>query len=259
MKCIFELFMTVYDFIPTFLFKGKQKLCNICGFESKVFLPRGHDYPIIQQLEMIGAGKRLADCKKCGSTDRDRLVAAYFEEALTIENLRGKKLLHVAPEKALRNLFSKKWELEVTQADAKIAYAKFLYGKKVVTIDLCELPFADNSFDFVVANHVLEHVSNAHQAFSEIQRVLKPNGIAITQVPYSAKIDNSIEALDVWTKQDRIAHVGQADHQRLFGKDLAEIIQKAGLKASFWDLKNTVLQTKLGLNPKEFLVKSIKL
>jgi len=259
MKCIFELFMTVYDFIPTFLFKGKQKLCNICGFESKVFLPRGHDYPIIQQLEMIGAGKRLADCKKCGSTDRDRLLAAYFEEALTIENVRGKKLLHVAPEKALRNLFSKKWELEVTQADAKIAYAKYLYGKKVVTIDLCELPFADNSFDFVVANHVLEHVSNAHQAFSEIQRVLKPNGIAITQVPYSAKIDTSIEALDSWTKQDKIAHVGQADHQRLFGKDLAETIQKAGLHPSFWDLTNTVLQTKLGLNPKEFLVKSNKI
>jgi SAM-dependent methyltransferase len=259
MNCIFELYMSVYNLLPNFLFKGTQKQCNICGFESKGFLPRGHDFPIIQELEIIGAGKRLADCKKCGSTDRDRLIAAYFNEALTLENVRGKKLLHVAPEKALSNLFSKKWELDVTQADAKIAYAKYLYGKKVVTIDLCELPFAANSFDFVVVNHVLEHVSNAHQAISEIHRVLKPNGIAITQVPYSAKIETSIDAKATWTKQEKINYLGQADHQRLFGKDLENIIQSAGLQPSFWYFQNAEQEVKLGLNPKEFLVKSIKL
>lgn len=39
-----------------------------------------------------------------------------------------------------------------------------------------ELPFADDSFDLVVANHMLYHVPNIDRAVAQIRRVLKPNG-----------------------------------------------------------------------------------
>jgi SAM-dependent methyltransferase len=49
--------------------------------------------------------------------------------------------------------------------------------------NVLSLPFADNSFDFVIASEILEHVPADTAAMSEIARVLKPGGTAITTVP----------------------------------------------------------------------------
>lgn len=46
-----------------------------------------------------------------------------------------------------------------------------------------EIRYADKTFDSVLALDVLEHVENDKEGFSEIQRVLKPEGIAIIFVP----------------------------------------------------------------------------
>lgn len=51
------------------------------------------------------------------------------------------------------------------------------------------LPFADNSFDFVNLAQVLEHVQNPRKVVSEIHRILRPGGKAYMGVPirYSFK------------------------------------------------------------------------
>ena len=43
-------------------------------------------------------------------------------------------------------------------------------------IDAQEIPFPDNAFDVVIANHMLYHVPARPKAFTEIRRVLKPGG-----------------------------------------------------------------------------------
>jgi ubiquinone/menaquinone biosynthesis C-methylase UbiE len=43
-------------------------------------------------------------------------------------------------------------------------------------IDVQHIPFADASFDCIIANHMLYHVPDRQQALSEIRRVLAPNG-----------------------------------------------------------------------------------
>jgi len=45
--------------------------------------------------------------------------------------------------------------------------------------DIANLPFEDDSFDVVVANHMLYHVPDRNKALSETQRVLKPNGLLV--------------------------------------------------------------------------------
>ena len=48
------------------------------------------------------------------------------------------------------------------------------------------LPFADDRFDVVLSNHVIEHVGNAlaqRHHLDEIRRVLRPDGIAYLAVP----------------------------------------------------------------------------
>ena len=43
-------------------------------------------------------------------------------------------------------------------------------------IDAQEIPFPDDAFDVVIANHMLYHVPDRPKAFTEIRRVLKPGG-----------------------------------------------------------------------------------
>jgi SAM-dependent methyltransferase len=50
--------------------------------------------------------------------------------------------------------------------------------------DLSALSFADNSFDVVATNEVLEHVPDLEGALSEIHRVLKPGGWHIGTHPF---------------------------------------------------------------------------
>lgn len=44
--------------------------------------------------------------------------------------------------------------------------------------DACELPFADNTFDYVYSFGVLHHVADTQKAINEVYRVLKPGGKA---------------------------------------------------------------------------------
>ena len=52
-----------------------------------------------------------------------------------------------------------------------------IYGKSN------DLPYASGSFDVIVSNQVLEHVSNLERAVSELQRVLRPGGHLILMMP----------------------------------------------------------------------------
>ena len=45
--------------------------------------------------------------------------------------------------------------------------------------DVQNLPFEDDSFDVVMANHMLYHVDNMEEALAEMKRVLKPNGMVV--------------------------------------------------------------------------------
>ena len=44
-------------------------------------------------------------------------------------------------------------------------------------IDIQDIPFGDESFDVVIANHMLYHVPDLDKAFCEVKRVLKDGGI----------------------------------------------------------------------------------
>jgi ubiquinone/menaquinone biosynthesis C-methylase UbiE len=75
--------------------------------------------------------------------------------------------------------------LSITMADASegmleaatertkgIANARFEF----VRADACDMPFEDETYDMVLASHMLFHVPDLYAALSEIARVLKPDG-----------------------------------------------------------------------------------
>ncbi len=56
-------------------------------------------------------------------------------------------------------------------------------GKEFVDADAENLPFEDETFDFVYCSHLLEHVENPGKVISEILRVTKSGGGGYMEVP----------------------------------------------------------------------------
>jgi ubiquinone/menaquinone biosynthesis C-methylase UbiE len=52
------------------------------------------------------------------------------------------------------------------------------------TWDGISMPFADNSFDTLMATEVLEHCPDANRIINEMKRVLKPGGLLFFTVPF---------------------------------------------------------------------------
>jgi SAM-dependent methyltransferase len=48
-------------------------------------------------------------------------------------------------------------------------------------------PFEDNSFSYIEANHLLEHLSSPMEVMQELRRILKPNGKLIIRVPHFSR------------------------------------------------------------------------
>ena len=209
-----------------YLYKGDQYYCPICRHSFKTMLPGGFDLPVIKEQEIVGGGYRQNNiCPRCQSTDRDRLVYLYLKENTAFFTA-PQQVLHVAPEQSLFRVFSKLPNLTYT---AGTKYQEgFYYSDELPVIDLRALSYNDNTFDFVIANHVLEHIKEEGKVLDEIFRVLKPGGIAILQVPIANKLQTTFEDPTILTKSDREKYYGQFDHVRLYGTDYPDRLSAVG-------------------------------
>jgi SAM-dependent methyltransferase len=89
--------------------------------------------------------------------------------------------------------------------------------------DALNLPFADDSFDVIVASEVLEHLWATEWAMSELVRVLRPGGRIAVTVP------SELPERICWAL-DRDYHDVPGGHVRIFKRrDLEQRLQNAGL------------------------------
>jgi SAM-dependent methyltransferase len=214
-------------YYPELVFSlGSRLECPFCGGHFRRFRPAGFDYPVLKEKRVVGASYHLNDvCPRCMSNARERLAYLYLKtrDALFSEPLR---LLHIAPEPNIARVLEAQPNLKYVTAD--------LFEPNVMTrFDLMCLPFADNTFDTVICNHVLEHVPNDRTAMAEIHRVLKPEGWALLQVPIALALDKTIEDPTAKTEADRIRLFGQSDHVRLYtAADYVERLEETGFHVS---------------------------
>lgn len=90
--------------------------------------------------------------------------------------------------------------------------------------DARDMPFADGSFDRVIAAEVLEHIHEDETAMAEIARVLKPGGLAAVTVPrwWPEKV--------CWALSDEY-HEVEGGHVRVYRRsELVERLERAGLE-----------------------------
>lgn len=148
----------------------KEKFeCPICGYRG----------PFMDKVTSNGLRKH-ARCPNCMALERHRLQFLVLQEVFKEKETAHLRMLHVAPEAFFREFFTRRFGRYET-ADLKMKTADHI-------VDLQSLPFSDNTYDFVFASHVLEHIPDDRKAISEIRRILRPNGMAMLPVPiYSEK------------------------------------------------------------------------
>lgn len=146
---------------------GPSYICPVCRY-SGVFID-GDKHGIIRKSAM---------CPSCLSEERHRMQMLVLDDIFHQQDFSLKAALHFAPERFFAPIFRKTFGIYHT-ADIDSADADYCE-------DLRSLSFQSESYDFVFASHVLEHVDEVETALSEISRILRPNGIAILPVPIVA-------------------------------------------------------------------------
>lgn len=203
-----------------------SRSCVFCNRQVDAWLPfhiRSSDVSsFLKRAGICGSNFERLWCPHCRSHDRERHLRLFLERLCVLERIRGGSVLHIAPEPTL--------------GDYILSYAPSLYvlgdlnpgHESVQRIDLQQIPFPDETFDLVICNHILEHVEDAVAALREMHRVLRPGARAICQTPYATRLTKTLEDPLLQSTDDRLFFYGQADHVRLFGLDLEDLIRQVG-------------------------------
>jgi SAM-dependent methyltransferase len=129
------------------------------------------------EIDYINRQQGLS-CKSCQSNLRSIVLAKAFLVAVN----NGKTL-----EKYTRTFQARKLRvLEVNEAGSLhrtlLRFRNYTFAE-YPEVDLHDLPYKDESFDFVIHSDTLEHVEQPLVALSEIHRVLKRGGRTIFTTP----------------------------------------------------------------------------
>lgn len=189
--------------------KGNAFTDPIDGKSFKTFLPYGY-----------GTQRNNVLSPSTLSLERHRLLWLYLKNETDFFTA-PKKVLHFAPEQAFYKLFRNQKNLEYTTTDLLSPLAD-------VKADICNLPFADNSYDLILCNHVLEHIPDDTKAMQELYRVLKPGGMGIFQIPQDLSRAETFEDDSITDPKERARIFGQYDHVRVYGRDYFDKLRNIG-------------------------------
>ena len=206
------LIRTSFLFKPFFdiFFKGTRFTDPINNKSYSYFFPYGYNKQ-----------RKNALCPGTFSLERHRLLWLYLKKETDFFNSNN-KILHFAPEQCFHKFF-KSFFKNYTTTDLNSPIVD-------IKADICNLPFNDNSFDYILCNHVLEHIYDDEKAMKEIYRVLNKNGIAILQVPIDINNNYTHEGRDIDNKHNRNKLFGQYDHLRMYGLDYFKKLKNIGFK-----------------------------
>lgn len=190
---------------------GFKYHCNICNSWVKDMDAAGGKEEFFQENKVIGAGYRKnVICPVCGNTDRTRFMDFCLRKYTPIYKEKV-SVLHFAPESGIGEKIRK-------NANCKYISGDILRGRADRIVNIENICFEDNSFDWIICNYVLQYVDDK-KAIDEMKRVLKPNGKIIISVPIGWNIDETIEFIPA-------KKIGKSAYKRFYGIDAKKRLEK---------------------------------
>lgn len=207
--------LTTMPFIP------KKYNCTLCGSSVTFFLPLGVKSELFQTKNIIGGGyRKKVRCPICGAIDRTRYLDYVLKQKTDIYSNPNNVILHFAPEKAIETKIRK-------VSGGGYITGDLTYGVADKVVDVTDICYPDNVFDYIIINHVLEHVPNERKAMEEIKRVLKHDGKVVFSMPI-CEDEDTYESTTELDESERLKQYGQKDHVRLYGRDVKSHMEKYG-------------------------------
>ena len=143
-----------------------QYRCVVCGYVG----------PFAHKKTTKWLRSRLnAKCPGCSSLERHRFQWQLLDELLDGRDRSQLSLLHFAPEPCL--------EVRLRAQFGTYLSADLFRTNVDRQVDVQNMPMADNSFDVILCSMVLHYVEDFEAGLREINRVLKPGGLAMLPVP----------------------------------------------------------------------------
>lgn len=208
----------IVKFFGPVLFYGKRYQDPIDGRTYRIFLPYGYS-PKSKRKNVLSPGTL--------SLERHRLLWLFLKNKTNFFSA-PLKVLHIAPEQCFLPVFKKMPNLEYYTADIESPIADMHF-------DLHHAPLSDNTFDVILANHVLEHVDDDIQCMKELYRMMKPGGWGIFQVPQDTTRTHTYEDKRITSPEEREKHFWQKDHVRLYGLDYPDRLRSVGFVVEEYD------------------------
>ena len=158
------------------------------------------------------------------SLERHRMLWLYLKNETDIFTKKI-RLLHFAPEPAFHKIFKNCNNISYDTIDLNSPLAE-------IKADICDLPIENDTYDYILCNHVLEHIDDDIKAMSELYRVLKKGGIGIFQIPIDVERKNTFEDPSITSPKQRNKIFGQYDHVRIYGMDYFDRLKSVGFSVN---------------------------
>lgn len=194
--------------------------CPCCGtrlrgFASGLYLQHPETFNRLRYQNM----EQRVNCPVCGALPRHRILAAWCDGH---RDIFSGQILYFALEESMGR-WLKRNHVEYRSAD--------LYRPADLQMDIEDTGQRDGSWDWIICNHVLEHVRDYKKALGELWRILKPGGHLICSFPID-EARMTVYEEECASEDERILKYGQSDHLRVFGIGSEEILRDMGFVVS---------------------------
>ena len=176
-------FLSIYHWTRFDPISPKTK-CNICGSSEFKTGPGG-------RLSMTNM---LPECMGCHSLERHRAIRMHWQSGV-FKSLNDKVALQFSNDPSICPEWFKHYEISIY--------------KQKNSLDLQNINKPDETYDFIICNHVLEHVPNDKKAIMELFRVVKQGGLVYLTFPAPLLFESTQD----WGYPDKNKH----GHYRIYG------------------------------------------
>ncbi|MCZ4318815.1 methyltransferase domain-containing protein [Aequorivita viscosa] len=189
-----------------------------------------------------------------GARERHRFIWHYISSNTKLFTETKIKLLHISPEYCFYEKLKIKGNIQYFPVD------KFEPGYDYLSLtkdfNLLSLDMHSTQYDFIICNHVLEHITDDKTAISNLYKLLKKDGTAIISVPILENDAPTYENETIVSPKERVLHFGQWDHVRYYGTDIKNRFQEAGFHVTTinsFDYFNEINRRIFGVPKKQYL------
>lgn len=203
------------------LYVGRGRECPVCGTKRRKFLPYGY---------VVSRDNAL--CTNCLSLERHRLLWLWLQRESDLFEKRP-RLLHVAPEVCLMRHLRRAYKVGGNAVDYVTADLESPLADLHFDIQL--IPLADESFDVIFCNHIMEHVEDDRRAMRELYRVMRRGGWGVILSPVELSRATTFEDDSITDEAERTRIFGQYDHRRVYGRDYADRLRGVGFEVEDLD------------------------